>query len=338
MRIKGILEVDLLSHYTLHPHGIYQIRLPMGSSFWMNSYLIPDGDGYTIIDPGFNTEEIINLWHKVSREIGFTFNQIRKIIVTHHHPDHYGLSGWFQQHSNAPVYVSSLAKQQIEGLWGEGRPLVSFFLETYRKNGIPERLYEQLEENLIDNIQQVLPHATTTILDKGQAIQIGDSTYEVLLIAGHAAGHLALYSKELKIIFVGDQVMPDSSPDTCYVADEYDVNPIQSYIQSLNSLKGYDVRMAFPGHHQPFHHFIERLEQLKQLNEERQQKVEKQFTVDEWKTAYEAYYGVFEPVPALIQKRFHFTETLSRVRYALLNGLIEQTEQAGVVKYKKTSL
>ncbi|MNI22036.1 hypothetical protein D3C73_755820 [compost metagenome] len=63
--------------------------------------------------------------------------------------------------------------------------------------------------------------------------------------------------------------------------------------------------------------------------------MEDQFTTDEWKTAYEAYYGVFEPVPALIQKRFHFTETLSRVRYALSEGLIEYTEQNGVVKYRK---
>ncbi|SFL00595.1 Glyoxylase, beta-lactamase superfamily II [Paenibacillus sp. 1_12] len=324
-----------MSHYTLHPHGIYQIRLPMGNPPWMNSYLLPDGNGYTLIDPGFNTEAIIALWHEISKDIRFTWDQIRKIIVTHHHPDHYGLAGWFQQHSHAPVYVSTIAKKQIEGLWGEGRPLVSLFLETYQKNGLPEDLIEQLGELLKKNVQQVLPHPTLTTLDEGETIQIGDATFEVLHIPGHAAGHSALYSKDLQVIFVGDQVMPDSLPDTCYVSDEFDPNPIHSFIQSLDKLKPYSVQLAFPGHHQPFAHFGERLEQLKELNAERQQKVVDQFTTEEWKTAYEAYYGVFEPVPALIQKRFHFTETLSRVRYALSEGLIEQTEQNGIVKYRK---
>jgi glyoxylase-like metal-dependent hydrolase (beta-lactamase superfamily II) len=324
-----------MSHYTLHTHGIYQIRLPMGNPPWMNSYLLPDGDGYTLIDPGFNTEAIIALWHELSKEIGFTFDQIRKILVTHHHPDHYGLAGWFQQQSHAPVYVSTIAKKQIEGLWGEGRPLVSFFLETYQKNGLPEDLFEQLEQHLKNNMQQVLPQATLTTLDEGETIQIGDATFEVLSIPGHAAGHSAFYSKDLQVIFVGDQVMPDSLPDTCYVSDEYDPSPIHSFIQSLDKLKPYSVQLAFPGHHQPFAHFSERLGQLKQLNAERQHKVVDQFTTDEWITAYEAYYGAFEPVPALMQKRFHFTETLSRVRYALSQGLIEQTEQKGIVKYRK---
>lgn len=324
-----------MSDYSLHPHGIYQIRLPMGNPAWMNSYLLPDGEGYTLIDPGFNTEATIAFWHEISKEIGFTFDQIRKIIVTHHHPDHYGLAGWFQQQSHAPVYVSTVAREQIEGLWGEGRPLVAFFMETYQKNGLPEDLLGQMRIHLDNNMQQVLPQATLTLLDEGESIQIGDAVFEVLSIPGHAAGHNAFYSKALQIIFVGDQVMPGSLPDTCYVSDEFDPSPIHSFIQSLDKLKPYSVQLAFPGHHQPFAHFTERLAQLKELNAERQQKVVDQFTADEWKTAYEAYYGVFEPVPALIQKRFHFTETISRVRYALSRGLIEQTEQNGVVKYRK---
>lgn len=324
-----------MSDYSLHPHGIYQIRLPMGNPAWMNSYLLPDGDGYALIDPGFSTEAAIAYWHEVSAEIGFTFDQIRKIIVTHHHPDHYGLAGWFQRQSHAPVYVSSLAKQQIEAIWGAGRPLIAFFLDTYRRNGLPQELHAQLRNQWEGTAQQVLPQAELTLLDEGQTLQIGDTVFEVLSIPGHAAGHNALYSKDWQIIFVGDQVMPDSLPDTCYVAERFDPSPVHSFIQSLDKLKPYTVQLAFPGHHQPFAHFSERLEQLEALNAERQQQVVDQFTADSWKSAYEAYYGVFEPVPALIQKRFHFTETLSRVSYALTQGLIEETEQDGVLKYRQ---
>lgn len=325
-----------MSDYTLHPHGIYQVRLPMGNPAWMNSYLIPDGDGYTLVDPGFNTPAVIALWERVSAELGFRFQQIRNILVTHHHPDHYGLAGWFQQQSGAPVYVSTIAKQQIEALWGEGRPLVAFFLETYRRNGLPQPIYDELALQLHNNLQQVLPQAQLSILDEGESIAIGDTVFEVLHVPGHAAGHNAFYSREWRVIFVGDQVMPDSLPDTCYVSDAYDPSPIHSYLASLDKLAPYEVELAFPGHHQPFAHFRERLEQLKQLNSERQQKVEAQFADGQWKTAYEVYFGAFEPVPALMQKRFHFTETLSRVRYALARGLIEQSEQGadGVWHYR----
>ena len=325
----------LLGYYTVHEHGVYQVRLPMGEGFWMNSYLLPDGDGYSIIDPGFYTEEIVKVWENVSEELGFSLQQINMIIVTHHHPDHYGLSGWLQQKSSAPVYVSELADQQIKALWGRERPLLNYFLETFRNNGVPQELYEGLEAQLADNLSQVLPHATTTIVHEGDILTVGALQLELIHIPGHAAGHLALYNPEHKLIFVGDEVMPDSLPDTCYVADEYDANPIQSYIDSLYKLKRYEVSKAFPGHHQPFTNFSERLEQLEHLNEERQQKVVAQFTEDKWITTYDAYYGVFEPIAALIQKRFHFTETLSRLRYAWKLGHIEQREEAGVLKYRK---
>jgi glyoxylase-like metal-dependent hydrolase (beta-lactamase superfamily II) len=324
-----------MSQITLHPHGIYQVRLPMANPPWMNSYLVPDGDGYALIDPGFNTEAVIELWQSVAKEIGLSFDRIRKILVTHHHPDHYGLAGWFQQQSGAPVYVSTLAKRQIEGLWGEGRPLVAHFLETYRQNGMPADLLAQLKEQLENNLHQVLPHATLTTLDEGETIRIGDTVFQVLHVPGHAAGHSAFYSEDWQVIFIGDEVMPDSLPDTCFVSDEFDPSPIRSYIESLDKLHPYQVQWAFPGHHQPFAHFRERLAQLHRLNAERQQKVVDQFAADTWKTVYEAYYGVFEPVSSLIQKRFHFTETISRVRYALSQGLIEQTEQNGILKYRK---
>jgi len=326
---------DTLSRFTKHELGIVQVRIPMGPTFWMNSYLIPDSDGYSIIDPGMYTEEVVQLWQDESEEIGFQLKQIKKIVVTHHHPDHYGLSGWLQEQSGAPVYLSKLADEQVKALWGGQRPLMTYFLETYRQNGLPAELYEQLKEQLADNLLQVLPHANTTIINEGESIQLGELKLEIIHTPGHAAGHLSFYSEEHELIFVGDTVMPDSLPDTCYVAEEYDANPISSYIETLNKLKRYKVKKAFPGHHQPFLNFSERLSQLEQLNKDRQQKVVEQFTAEEWKTAYEAYFGVFEPIDALIQKRFHYTETLSRVRYAFAEGLIEQKEASSIITYRK---
>ncbi|WP_135546364.1 MBL fold metallo-hydrolase [Paenibacillus cymbidii] len=323
-----------MSDYTLHSHGIYQIRLPMGNPPWMNSYVLPDGDGFTLIDPGFNTEEIVAFWQETGPRIGLDFGKIRQILVTHHHPDHYGLAGWFQQQSGAPVYISTVAKRQIEGIWGEGRRLVPLFLDTYYRNGLPQLLVEQLREQWDSSISRVLPKPSLTVLDEGGKVRVGDIELEVLGIPGHAAGHNAFYSREWQAIFVGDQVMPDSLPDTCYVSDEFDTNPIRSFLDSLDKLQPYAVQLAFPGHHQPFSHFAERLEKLRQLNAERQRKVEAQLIGGEWKSAYEAYYDVFEPVPSLVQKRFHFTETISRIRYALSRGIIEQTVQEGVLKYR----
>src|SRR5690554_3427026 len=93
-----------------HDRSIIQVKSPLPFPIrWVNSYLIKGAAGYTLIDPGLHTKDAKENWIQVLNELNIEFNTIEKIVLTHHHPDHYGLSGWFQEKTSAPVYMSETA-------------------------------------------------------------------------------------------------------------------------------------------------------------------------------------------------------------------------------------
>ena len=59
-------------------------------------WLRANGSGWTVIDTGFSNETIRGHWRDaIDRICGG--RPIKRMIVTHFHPDHLGLAGWFQE-------------------------------------------------------------------------------------------------------------------------------------------------------------------------------------------------------------------------------------------------
>ena len=75
--------------------GIHWLRMPMPFPLdHINLWLLEDGDSWTLVDTGYNTEEVRGLWRAViSNFLGG--RPITRLIVTHFHPDHMSLAGWF---------------------------------------------------------------------------------------------------------------------------------------------------------------------------------------------------------------------------------------------------
>lgn len=55
-----------------------------------------------MIDTGYDYPPARKAWERAGREIGLS-RDVRRIIVTHFHPDHIGASRWLQEHTGAPV-------------------------------------------------------------------------------------------------------------------------------------------------------------------------------------------------------------------------------------------
>ena len=71
----------------------------------VNVYVIDEGDSWTIIDTGFWSKKTQSIWSDI-KEKWFSDKPIGKVIVTHHHPDHVGLAGWFQTEFKAELLMS----------------------------------------------------------------------------------------------------------------------------------------------------------------------------------------------------------------------------------------
>jgi len=88
--------------------GIAWIRLPLSSKLeHINVWALEDGDGWTLVDTGIQSDETTVAWAALS-EHGMLATQLQRVIVTHMHSDHIGLAGWFTRRHGARLWMTRL--------------------------------------------------------------------------------------------------------------------------------------------------------------------------------------------------------------------------------------
>lgn len=249
---------------TVWPNGIVQVRVPLPFSLkWVNSYLLRDERGYALIDPGLRTDEALAAWQAAMTEHGIAYADIHTIVLTHQHPDHYGLAGWFQQHSGAPVHMSARSYAYTQRLWGTdgGKAFSAVLMSLYASHGMPDGKVASMAPHLASFVAKVTPQPQVRFIEAGQTIAMGGLTWETIDAPGHAGGQLCFYAPERKWMICGDQVLPLITPNVSVVPGEDD-KQLEAFLGSLRELARYDVELAFPGHREPFEAFAKRTEEL----------------------------------------------------------------------------
>src|SRR4030042_5005219 len=98
--------------------GIHWIKMPMSvedtTLSKINIYLIEGTKGRLLVDSGWNTDKSFTTFHNYLVKIGMSFGDISQILVTHVHPDHYGMAGRIKKLSRATIAMHHLEKGFIE--------------------------------------------------------------------------------------------------------------------------------------------------------------------------------------------------------------------------------
>lgn len=311
---------------------IVQVRIPLPFSLkWVNSYLIREETGYTLIDPGLNVALCRDAWNGAMRELHLSFADISRIVLTHYHPDHYGLAGWFQQKTAAPVLISEKGYRGAQSLWGENRLPDGELRDLFSLHGMPSEISGQMVPHVIDLHEKVEPHPEEVrFLLPGALIKLGSHEYQMIETPGHADGHLVFYQPETKEMFCGDQVLHRISPNISYVPG-HDPNPLQSYLISLGELRSLDVQVAYPGHREVIRDFRKRVDELAAHHHIRL--AEMLGMVGRRATAYEICDRTFGDRLDIHQLRFAMAETLAHLIYLEKEGKIVRRKSEGTVYF-----
>ncbi|MDN5567715.1 MAG: MBL fold metallo-hydrolase, partial [Paracoccus sp. (in: a-proteobacteria)] len=117
--------------------GVLWMRLPLPMALdHVNVYALDDGDGWTIIDTGFDTKRARDIWSAL-RTGPLQGRGINRVIGTHHHPDHVGLSGWFMANDDAELMMSRTAWLTARMLTLDEQPAASQQqVDFWRKAGM----------------------------------------------------------------------------------------------------------------------------------------------------------------------------------------------------------
>lgn len=312
---------------TQHGERFWQIRVPVPFPLrWVNAYVLRGDDDWTVLDPGLHNAVSLEAWEAAMAEIGFAFRDIGQIVLTHHHPDHLGLAGLFQDKSGAPVRLSPDGAAQMRALWGEGQPLTPVLLDLFARHGMDEPMLGHMREHLDSFVPLVSPLPDVTPLSPGEAVLMGGRRWQAIHAPGHALGQLLFLDEASGDLLCGDQVLPVITPNVS-VLPGFGDDPLRSFLASLEALAALPVERAFPGHRDPFAHFAARCGEIVHHHRERLARLLDMADVPA--TALALCERFFRNRLTVHQLRFALGETLAHLVYLENEGALRVEESAG---------
>lgn len=315
---------------------IHQVRVPVPYPLqYVNAYLLAGDHGWTVLDPGIHTPEALALWEGVWARLGSGYKDVERIVLTHHHPDHYGLAGYFQERSGAPVFLSEWGRHQAEQLWGEGCQEVSALWRLFLDHGMDREIADSMLPHMEGFVSLVSPRPQITVIEDGETLRLGGEEYEAVETGGHAAGHMSFYRKAAGELFCGDAVLPRISPNIGYMPG-VEEDPLESFLDGLRHLGSYRVERAYPGHRDSFTGFAKRCAELAVHHEKRLELMRRQVCQGAC-TAYECCIGLFGTRLTVHQLRFAMSETLAHLFHLERKGAVRRGEQAGVLVFRDSA-
>ena len=320
-------------------NGWIQVKVPLPFSLkWVNSYLLPDedGEGWTAVDPGLRTDASVAFWEAALAQCGISWTAIRRIALTHHHPDHYGLAGWFQERAGgAPVHMTRIARDAAIRLWGEGETFSDELTRALLSHGLPTELEEGMREHLVSFRRKVAPHpADVRFIPFGETFRMGGVDWLVLRGEGHAPGHAGFFDAASGRLLCGDQVLPDITPNIGWMPGG-DPDPLGSFLDSVAGMRSLGVSIAYPGHRDPFRDFGRRLDEILDHHERRLAKMAEYFEEAESMSAFETCESLFGSRlrSNAHNLRFALAETIAHLILLEKRGIVRRAEEAGRIRY-----
>jgi glyoxylase-like metal-dependent hydrolase (beta-lactamase superfamily II) len=219
----------------------------------VNVYLI-EAEPLTLVDTGINTPEAQNALVLALTGAGYFVESIERILITHAHPDHYGLIPYLQEASGATVYfpereIARVRDRQM--LFEVGRLLM--------EAGMPLELLFKMDQQRRKDPAPRVPHEEVVLVKDGDrfAFTHGDRGFELqaLLMPGHTGGHVVYFEPETRTLLAGDQLLPDVSPNPLLEPSLDEPGQrrrsLEEYLRSLERMAAMDIALAYPGHGDP---------------------------------------------------------------------------------------
>lgn len=322
----------------VHP-GIYEIFLPLPMRpTIINTYLVDCHGEWVLIDTGMNSQDSVSTLEQAFAQVGARIEDLKVIIGTHHHIDHFGASGELRRRSHATTYLHQLEAERANrmlffGRMGPGdRPESRAFFETH---GFPIRDFSPsgmrpmwMGTELYDPVTE-----PDRYLQDGEIIAAGDRRFEVIWTPGHAPGHCVIYLRKEKVLIVGDHLLPKITPHVG-IYPETGGDPLGDFINSQLKVQKFDADHVLPAHGAVYHDHRHRANQLIEHHRYREAEM-LDLTRRRAQTAFEVAQQVFgneeRPIFHVMAATF---ETLAHLEHAHLEGRARKTERDGRILFQ----
>jgi glyoxylase-like metal-dependent hydrolase (beta-lactamase superfamily II) len=305
----------------------------------INLWLLEDGPAWTIVDTGYATPDTKALWEQIFAErLGEL--PVKRVIVTHYHPDHIGLAAWLTGRWQVPLWVTEkewLFARMASRDADDFAPLRRDFARRAGLDAAASEIFGQRENSYRRGVPSV-PASFRRVVD-GMVIEIGGREWQVIVGEGHAPELACLYCAEIEVLIAGDQVLPRISPNISVHAHEPDGDPLALYLRSLVKLREAvpSEALVLPSHNLPFYGLHARLEGLAAHHRERCEQITA--TCTQPRTAQQLVPILFRRPLDRHQMGFALGEAVAHLNYLVHRGALDRAlGEDGAYRYIRADL
>ena len=316
--------------------GVFRMAVPLPNSPLKatNSYLIVDRERSLVIDTAFNRTECREAFLSLLHEAGQTPDSV-DFFITHLHADHMGLAASLARNGTV-VYFNEpdlpLARPD-DAYW-------AWMGGIYEAHGLPLEVSRKAMDRHPGRIHGPERDFPYTIVHDGDTLRKGDYTLRCVQTVGHTPGHMCLMAEEANVLFCGDHILGDITPNITMWTGMKD--PLGCYLKSLDMTAGLGLKRALTGHRSAVNDVSKRVAELKRHHEQRCREVIATLQDGEkdaatvtpsikWDLRYERWDDVHP-----VQRLFATGETIAHLQYLVATGIAASTERDGRILYHLT--
>jgi glyoxylase-like metal-dependent hydrolase (beta-lactamase superfamily II) len=244
------------------------VPLPNNSLRYVLVYVFETDRGPFLMDAGWNTDDAFGALEDGLKEIGSAISEVQGVMVTHIHPDHYGLAGRIREASGAWISLHPADARLIHDRYDRPDNLLDLMATALRQMGAPPDELATLQHAAMPVRQLVDPVFPDVLLEDGAQPEVPGWDLTAIWTPGHSPGHLCFHEARYDLMLSGDHVLPRITPNISY-HPQAGTNPLGDYLASLDKLEPYEVQEVLPAHEYRFFDLQARLGELRRHHEER---------------------------------------------------------------------
>jgi glyoxylase-like metal-dependent hydrolase (beta-lactamase superfamily II) len=250
--------------------GLWSIPVPLPNSSlrYVFVYAFETDKGPYIVDAGWNTDDAFAALSSGLQQAGFAMGDVQGILVTHIHPDHYGLAGRVREASGGWIGLHQADARLIHDRYDEPADLLGRVATMLRRMGAPEDEIYTLQNSAMPLLPLVETAVPDRLIEDGERPDVPGWDLAAIWTPGHSPGHLCFWEPRNQVMLSGDHVLPRITPNIAFHPQAGD-DPLGDYLRSLDKIRGYDSQEVLPAHEHRFVGLDGRIDEIHHHHEQR---------------------------------------------------------------------
>jgi glyoxylase-like metal-dependent hydrolase (beta-lactamase superfamily II) len=310
--------------------GMWSIPVPIPNNplrYVLVYALELSGGGVALVDAGWNTDESWDALGAGLAVAGGSVADVEAVLVTHIHPDHYGLAGRVREASGAWIGLHPADARMLEARYGDTDALVAAMSRLLVDSGVPDDKLPDLALASMAVKSLVMMAEPDVLFEDGRDIDLAGWPLRTIWTPGHSPGHVCFYSEERRLLISGDHVLPRITP-AISVHSQQIANPLGDFLQSLEKVRHLGADEVCPAHEYRFADLPARLDEIVEHHRDRLDEIVAALEAHPGSTAWEITLGLhwsrpWDEIEPFMQRQAN-GETLAHCVLLELDGRIRR--------------